>query len=145
MKKIFILLFAFSIFYSCDNPSNEKHDKAEIIAVLRAQEKAWSLHDIEGYMKGYWKSDSLKFYGSNGTIAYGWDKTLSNYKKNYPTAEHTGTLNFTVNDITRIENESYYVMGEYHLTRKVGDANGIFMIIFRKINGEWKVVADTTP
>jgi hypothetical protein len=145
MKKILILLFAFTLIYSCNTPSNEKQDKAAIISVLRAQENAWSKNDIDGYMKGYWKSDSLKFYGSNGKIAYGWNKTLSNYKKRYPTPEHTGTLKFKVNDITRIENESYYVMGEYHLTRTIGNANGIFMIIFRKINGEWKVVADTTP
>jgi len=35
-------------------------------------------------------------------------------------------------------------MGEYHLTRNVGDANGVFMIIFKKINGEWKIIADTS-
>jgi hypothetical protein len=90
-------------------------------------------------MKGYWKSDSLKFYGSNG-ITYG----LANYKKGYPTPDHLGTLKFKINDITKIEKESYYVMGAYHLTRKVGDANGVFMIIFRKIKGQWKIVADTS-
>jgi hypothetical protein len=35
-------------------------------------------------------------------------------------------------------------MGAYHLTRKIGDASGVFMIIFRKIKGEWKIVADTS-
>lgn len=145
MKKIFYILIVFTIFYSCETPNTEKQDKADVIAVLRAQEKAWSKHDIEGYMQGYWKSDSLKFYGSNGKIAYGWNKTLSNYKKNYPTPDHTGTLKFKVNDITQIQNESYYVMGEYHLTRNVGNANGVFLIIFKKIDGKWKVVADLTP
>lgn len=145
MRKLIIFIFAVIINYSCTPTSDEKQDKTAIIAVLRAQEKAWSQHDIEGYMKGYWKSDSLKFYGSSGKIAYGWDKTLSNYKKNYPTPEHTGTLKFKINDITQIQNESYYVMGEYHLTRKVGDANGVFLIIFKKFDGGWKVVADLTP
>ncbi len=140
-----MLLCALSLIYSCDKPNDEIKDKADIIAVLRAQEKAWSKNNIEGYMQGYWKSDSLKFYGSSGEIAYGWNKTLSNYKKKYPTAEHTGTLKFKVNDITQIQNESYYVMGEYHLTRKVGNANGVFLIIFKKFDGEWKVVADLTP
>jgi len=143
MKKIFILFFAFSICYSCETSTTEKQDKEAIISILRTQEKAWSKHDLEGFMQGYWKSDSLKFYGSNG-ITYGWDKTLANYKKGYPTPDHSGTLKFKVNDISRIEKESYYIMGEYHLTRNVGNANGIFMIIFRKINGEWKIVADTS-
>jgi hypothetical protein len=35
-------------------------------------------------------------------------------------------------------------MGAFHLKRNVGDANGIFMIIFKKINDEWKIVADTS-
>ena len=143
MKKIFLFLFAITLIYSCQNSTTESQDKEAIISVLRAQEKAWSKHDLEMYMHGYWKSDSLKFYGSSG-LTYGWNKTLSNYKKGYPTPDHSGTLKFKVNDITRIEKESYYVMGEYHLTRTIGNANGVFMIIFRKINGKWKIVADTS-
>ncbi len=140
-----MLLCALSLMFSCEKSTTESQDKEAVISVLRMQEKAWSKYDIDGYMKGYWKSDSLKFYGSNGLITYGWNKTLANYKKRYPSPKHTGTLKFKVNDITQIEKESYYVMGEYYLTRKVGDANGIFMIIFKKIDGEWKIIADTTP
>ena len=54
---------------------------------MKAQEKAWSKHDLEGFMKGYWKNDSLKFFGSRG-MTYGWNQTLANYKKGYPTKEH---------------------------------------------------------
>ncbi len=108
---------------------------------MKAQEKAWSQNDLEGFMQGYWKSDSLKFYGNSG-LTYGWENTLANYKKGYPTKDHSGTLNFKINDISKIESNSYWVMGEYFLKRTVGDANGIFMIIFRKIDGEWKIVAD---
>lgn len=121
----------------------EEQEKQEILAVMKAQEKAWSNHDLEGFMQGYWKSDSLKFYGRNG-ITFGWQKTLDNYKKGYPTQEHSGTLNFTINDISKIENGAYFVMGEYHLARTIGDANGVFMIIFKRINGEWKIIADTS-
>jgi len=144
MKKIFLAFSIVIMLTSCSS-TTEKQDKEAVISVLRMQEKAWSSYDIESYMQGYWKSDSLKFYGSNGLITYGWSKTLVNYKKRYPSPEHTGTLKFKVNDITRIEKESYYVMGEYYLTRTIGDANGIFMIIFKKIDGAWKIVADTTP
>ncbi len=110
---------------------------------MKQQEIAWSKNDLKGFMKGYWKSDSLKFYGQSG-ITYGWQKTLNNYIKNYPTKAHTGTLTFKVNDITKIENNSYYVMREYHLNREKGNANGVFMIIFKKINDKWKIIADTS-
>lgn len=142
MKKILFIFCLSALMLSC-TITTEQEDKAAILSIMKVQQEAWSNHDIEGFMEGYWKNDSLKFYGSRG-VTYGWDKTLANYKRGYPTKDHTGTLNFKINDISKIEDGSYFVMGEYHLTRKVGDANGIFMIIFRKIDGEWKIVADTS-
>lgn len=116
-------------------------DKEAILQVMQQQEKAWSQHDLEGFMQGYWKNDSLQFFGSRG-ITYGWDKTLENYKKGYPTAEDSGTLSFTIESMTQISEGSYYVMGRYHLSRAKGNAEGVFMIIFKKIDGAWKIVAD---
>lgn len=121
--------------------TSEEDDKTEIMQVLNNQEEAWSNHDLEGFMQGYWNSDSLQFYGSRG-LTLGWDKTLSGYKERYPTKDETGTLKFIVDALTKIDSNSYYVMGQYHLTRNVGDANGVFLIVLRKINGEWKIVAD---
>ncbi len=122
---------------------SDSHELAEagIRLVMEAQEIAWNNHNLEGFMQGYWKSDQLKFYGSNG-LTLGWDNTLANYKKGYPTKAESGTLKFVLNDISKIEGDNYWVMGEYHLIRKVGNADGVFIIIFKKINGEWKIVAD---
>ena len=121
--------------------SSEEQDKAQILQLLNQQEQAWSNHDLEGFMQGYWQSDSLKYYGSNG-LSLGWEKTLSGYHKRYPTKAETGSLKFTIDDITKIEANSYHVMGQYHLTRSAGDANGVFLIILRRIDGVWKIVAD---
>ncbi|MBT8267084.1 MAG: nuclear transport factor 2 family protein [Bacteroidia bacterium] len=140
MKNLILLLSVILSLQACQT-NNSETDKEAIISVMRIQEKAWSDNDLEKFMAGYWKSDSLKFYGSSG-LTYGWYNTLANYKKGYPTKEHSGTLKFTIDDITNIEKDSYFVMGQYFLSRAVGDANGVFMIIFRKINGEWKIVAD---
>lgn len=142
MKKLIVLIVLSTLCYSC-NTSTEKEDRAAIISILNTQQKAWSENNIDDFMDGYWKSDSLKFYGASG-LKYGWQTTLDNYKKRYPTKDHTGTLNFKIKDISQINSESYFVMGEYHLTRNVGDAKGVFMIIFKKINGEWKIIADTS-
>ena len=142
MKKFIYLISILSI-VGCSNSYIQEEDKTALLEILSAQEKTWSNHDIDGFMEGYWKNDSLKFYGASG-LTYDWDKTLANYKKRYPTKDYTGTLNFKINDISKINDGAYFVMGEYHLTRKVGNADGVFMIIFRKINGEWKIVADTS-
>ena len=146
MKKALLMFFVCLLFLSCStstSTSTEQEHKKAILEIMDLQQKSWSKHDLKGFMKGYWKSDSLKFYGSNG-VTLGWNKTLVNYKKGYPTSDHSGTLQFKINDISRINDGAYFVMGEYHLTRNVGDANGIFMIIFKKINGEWKIIADTS-
>jgi len=140
MKKLLFLCFTFAL-VSCVAQTTEAQDKEAIIAVMKTQEKAWSNNDLEGFMQGYWKNDSLKFYGSRG-LTRGWQQTLDNYKKGYPTKDDSGTLNFTIDDISKIDEGSYWVMGQYYLKRTVGDANGVFIIIFKKINGEWKIVAD---
>jgi hypothetical protein len=142
MQKIAVIVFL--MFLSCSGSvSTEAEDKEEILTVMNAQQSAWTNGDLVGFMEGYWKNDSLKFYGANG-VTIGWDNTLANYKKRYPSKAHFGELDFKINTISKINDESYYVMGEYFLKRPIGDANGIFMIIFKKIDGQWKIIADTS-
>jgi len=154
MRKYILAFLIASITYTCisvradvsndvtiKKSSDYDSAKAGILKVMTAQEVAWNNGDLEGFMQGYWKSDSLKFYGRNG-LTKGWQNTLDNYKRGYPSKAETGTLNFVINDISQVEGDNYWVMGEYHLKREVGDADGVFIIIFKKINGEWKIIAD---
>ena len=137
------------LFFSCESSSNStidtsyENDKTEILNIIDQQQKAWNSFDLEGFMQGYWKSEELKFYGSNG-LSQGWEQTLSNYKKRYPTKDEMGELNFIIEAVSKIEVNSYYVMGQYHLKRAIGDAHGTFMIIFKKIDGKWKIIADSS-
>lgn len=147
MKFIYAVLIMLA--FSCNSNSNSGNShslsdnaiKMAIKQVLKAQETAWNNHDLESYMQGYWKSDSLKFYGRNG-LTSGWNNTLANYKKGYPSKAESGTLKFTINDISKIENSTYLVFGEYHLERSIGNAHGVFTIIFKYIDGHWKIIAD---
>ena len=139
--KSYYLIICLLITTLAFSQNNRAEDEKAIRQVLSTQQSAWNNYDLEGFMQGYWKSDSLKFYGSGG-ITNGWQKTLDNYKKNYPSKEFIGELNFTLKSIYPIEENSYYVMGQYHLKRSVGDANGEFLIILKKINGEWQIIAD---
>ena len=134
-----LILFSLAIF-GCQSP--ETNDDIEAIkAVMIQQQTDWSNHDIDAFMSSYWKSDSLKFYGSSG-LTYGWQQTLDNYKKRYPSAAHMGKLNFELDAISKVADNIYYVMGRYELKRDIGDANGVFKIIFKKINGAWKIISD---
>jgi len=143
-KRIIPILFLLVLPFITNGQDREwTTNQKEILAVIDTQKEAWNNYDLEGFMEGYWKSEELKFYGNSG-VTYGWDNTLARYKRSYPDKEHTGTLNFVIKEISPIEKNSYYVLGEFHLKRDVGDADGIFMIILKKIKGEWKIVADTS-
>ncbi len=137
----FVLLF-FSISVLAQKTTLEE-DKKAIETVLRTQQEAWNNYDIETFMETYWKSKDLKFYGAGGVVK-GWQSTLDRYKKSYPTRAHFGTLNFVLHDISRINEGAYSVMGEFYLTREVGDAKGIFMLILKKMDGAWKIITDTS-
>jgi len=139
-----ILLFVFLLSlngYAQEEKSNYETSKKEITTMMLQQAKDWSNGNIEAFMEGYIKSDSLKFIGSKG-LTYGWKNTLENYKKGYPTKDHTGTLTFKLLEFDQLADTVFLVIGEFHLKRTVGDANGMFSIILKRIDGEWKIIAD---
>ena len=73
--------------------SSYQTSKEEITKMLIQDAKYWSEGNLGAFMESYIKSDSLVFVGSRG-LTYGWQQTLDNYKKGYPTKEHMGTLSF---------------------------------------------------
>jgi ketosteroid isomerase-like protein len=128
--------------FSCIS-SRLQSESAKIGAkqVLDRQAIGWNKGDLTEYMNGYWKSDSLEFVGKSG-VTYGWEKTLQNYQKNYPNPAAMGQLTFTILHVNDINPTAAYVTGKWHLTREIGNLEGYFTLLFRKIDNEWKIVAD---
>ncbi len=139
MKKL-LLLFAVASIFSVHLTAQTKDDTA-IKNILAMQSDAWNAGNLDAFMQGYWKNDSLKFIGKAG-ITYGWQKTLDNYKKNYPDAAAMGKLNFTILETKRLSVLYYFVVGKWNLTRTIGDIGGHFTLLFKKINKNWVIVAD---
>lgn len=137
-KQIFLCLL-FTLFSSISFCQTK--DATMIRYGLQKQEDAWNKGDLENYMQGYWKNDSVMFIGKSG-ITYGWQKTLDNYKKGYPDKEAMGKLNFTILEMKPISPKYYFVVGNWHLKRTIGNLQGIFSLLFKKINGEWFIAAD---
>ncbi len=115
----------------------------EIQKVMSDQATAWNNGDLEGYMNGYWKNDSLTFIGSKG-VTYGWDNTLKNYKKGYPTKEKMGHLSFSDVTIKPLGKNFALVIGKWKLTREKDEPKGIYTLIFQKIKKDWKIISDHT-
>lgn len=120
---------------------SQNQDEKAIRNILQQQISHWNQGDIEHFMKGYWENDSLVFIGKKGPV-YGYNKTLSNYKKGYPNKDYMGTLAFDILSVHPLGTDYYFVIGKFHLDRKVGEAEGHFTLLFRKMNGEWKIIAD---
>lgn len=137
------LLFTVLLVNGQEKKSNDSYEKSknEITSMMLQQAEDWSKGDIEAFMQGYIKSEDLKFVGSKG-ITYGWKQTLENYKKNYPGKEYTGVLTFNLLEFDQLADEVFLVIGEFHLKRTVGDADGMFSIILKRIKGEWKIISD---
>ena len=112
-----------------------------IKSLLTTQIESWNKGDLEGYMQTYWKSDSLSFIGKSG-LKRGWQTTLDNYKKGYPDTTAMGKLSFEILETKILSREYAYVIGKWHLKRSIGDLNGAYTLLLRKIKGEWKIVSD---
>ncbi|MEZ4988567.1 MAG: hypothetical protein R2795_26690 [Saprospiraceae bacterium] len=55
-----------------------------------------------------------------------------------------GQLVFEIKDITRHSRKVYSLTGSWELIREQDRPGGHFLLIWRKIDGEWKIVADHT-
>jgi len=137
MKNLFltVCLFVVSVGFG------QSKDELQIRKLLSDQSAAWNRGDIETFMKGYWENDSLMFIGKSG-VTYGWNKTLSNYKRGYPDTASMGKLTFTLIRLQNLSPEYYFVIGKWHLQRTIGNLEGHFTLLFRKIKGQWMIIAD---
>lgn len=137
MKKIMFLCCLLAVY---NGSYAQVDDETAIRNLMDKQITGWNEGNIDAFMQTYWKSDSLLFVSNPPT--YGWQQTLENYKKGYPDTLAMGKLSFKLLELRKLSAEYYFVMGNWHLKRTVGDIGGIFSLLFRKINGEWLIVVD---
>ncbi len=140
MIRLSLLLTIFSLKFTIIAQKN--NDVEKVLANIKIQQQAWNNGNVTDFMNYYWKNDSLKFIGSKG-ITYGWQKTLENYKKGYPTKEAMGELFFTIIEISQLSKTSIYVIGKWELN-KDKPVGGHFTLLWKKINKQWVIVADHT-
>src|SRR5262245_64135508 len=72
-------------------PSTPGADEAAIKRVLNAQVEAWNKGDLDGFMDGYWRDESLRFT-SGDEVEKGWDRTRERYQERYFTKDAKGKL-----------------------------------------------------
>ncbi len=150
MKRVLTSLLLILLSVNCIFAQSKSHKKGKvkqakeessIRAMLANQVLEWNNGNVEGYMSGYWDSDSMLFIGSKGP-RYGYQKTLDRYKEAYPDPDHMGTLTSTITKMQQLSPEYYFVVGRWSLKRNAGDVSGSYTLLIRKIKGNWVIVCD---
>ena len=136
------LILVFAAVGLSQSEAQKKRITDDIISVMNAQSAAWNRGDIEGFMHGYWNSDKLVFVSSR--VTRGWQPTLENYRRSYPTKEAMGTLTFSELEVTVLSNDAAVVLGSWSLQRANDNPKGKFTLIFRKLKEGWRIVHDHT-
>jgi hypothetical protein len=115
---------------------------AEVAEVMARQVESWNRADLHGFMRGYWESDSLMFVGSKG-VTMGHQATLQRYLTSYPDAQAMGVLTFNNHAWVALSESSGWLCGSWHLAKEGReDAQGMYTLLWRKIAGNWVIVAD---
>ena len=141
--QIFIVVFTFLMFSNLLSAQEVDKDLQQIEQLLYQQQEDWNKGDIDAFMEVYWKSPELQFGGANG-ITKGWQNTLDGYRKSYPDKATMGALSFDIKDMSRHSRRVVSLTGSWDLKREIGDIGGHFLLIWRKIKGDWVIVVDHT-
>ena len=120
---------------------NAQDARQTIMQIMNNQEECWNSGDLECFMEGYWPSDSLMFVSSS-KVYYGYEQTLNRYRTTYPDRAAMGQLTFEYVSLERLSETAYFMVGKYHLEREMGNLQGHFTLLWRKIEGKWLIVVD---
>ena len=118
-------------------------DIQRIKRVLTEQVEAWNRGEVEGYMKGYWESDSTVFV-SGGSLTRGYKELLARYRRSYGTREKMGKLEFSELTIRLLHDGAAVATGIWRLYRAEDKPWGRFTLIFEKKAEGWRITHDHT-
>ena len=119
-------------------------DAIEVIRELIQKQSAdWSAGDLDAFMEVYWKSEDLTF-SSGGHTTRGWNATFKRYRERYPDKTTMGKTAFSDLEFLRLDSNAYQVLGTWDLYRETDPIGGRFTLIFKKIDGHWRIVHDHT-
>lgn len=139
MMRRFSIILISALSFGCDPAP--RNDLAMIQDVMNGQAIAWNKGDIEGYMRGYWMSDSLVFTGGK-SVSHGWQAALDRYLESYPNKSAMGNLTFDNVETEFSSKNTAYSIGQWTLNREQDTLSGRFTLVWKRVNNVWVIVAD---
>lgn len=126
----------------CTTLSGQARMVRDIESLLERQAEDWNRGDVEAFMQPYWHSQDLTF-SSGGNVTRGWQSTLDNYRKRYPSRDAMGRLTFDHLEIIEAGNDVALVLGRWRLERE-DPVGGAFTLVLRRHGGRWIIIHDHT-
>ncbi len=113
--------------------------------LLQDQQAAWNRGDLEAFMVGYAKTDTLRF-ASGGNVRTGWQETLDSYRRGYSDRAAMGILTFDRLDVEVMTPTWAMIFGRWALERESDRPSGLFTLIAHRptADAKWRIVHDHT-
>jgi ketosteroid isomerase-like protein len=146
MRTIYFFFMALLLLTACQSDRRPAQSSVESITnqiekLMKEQEGSWNQGDLDGFMKHYWQSDSLKFVGKRG-LTFGWEQTLKNYKMSYPDDVARGSLKFNNLSVDVLSDSAVFVIGKWTLFRSSDTLSGHYSLLWKKLQNNWVIVTD---
>ncbi len=143
----YILIMLMLLFSACQPDTqpriNEQETEQKILTLTDRQQEAWNRGDIDAFMEGYLRSDSLRF-ASGDQVRYGWETLRKRYKNTYPDTQAMGTLQFSERELDVLSDRHALLFGRWQLFRSRDTLSGRYTLLFHKTGDGWRIVHDHT-
>lgn len=124
-------------------PGFSASDRTAIMDVIETQQKAWNAGDVQAFMAGYDRTDTIVFT-SGGVVRRGFEATIHKYLKSYPDAATMGKLSFVIEEVRPLGPDAAWVLGRWALTETPKEGGGVFTLVFQRTANGWKCTSDHT-
>ena len=133
-----VLLVAGASFASARQTSQE----TKVRAVLDEQAAAWSRGDLEAFCAIY--ADDATFVSPSG-LTSGRQAVLERYRKKYVDRAGMGSMSLEVREVRMIDRNAASVVARWILTwPDKPKAEGLTLLVLRRLHGEWRIVQDAS-
>lgn len=142
MRTLSTLLLVIGFVFS-NYPAQAADIEEDIRDLLADQTDAWNRGDLQAFIKPY--AEDCTFIGKQ--VVKGREKVLARYKSVYPTPAAMGKLVFHNLEVRELSERIAVVTGQWRLERPTsagGTVGGIFSLVFKDVDDEWRIVLDHT-
>lgn len=111
--------------------------------LIQTQIADWNRGDVEAYMRGYRRSDDLRF-ATDGYVKRGFDEVLARYRNDYADRASMGQLSVSDLEITELGADAAIAFGGWAVKTADSTYCGLFTLTLRRFDEGWRITQEHT-